>query len=195
MEEERRLCYVGMTRAEKQLYLTWARFRRRFGGGSPERAIPSRFLKEVPRSVTENLREDDNYRQVDLYSERNEVRESAKKNLYTGKTLNSIENINQFFAEKGLPRPSMTPQPQVKPPVSPGVAAGVSPVAAPVASAHRPPAKKKAFGAGSSIVHPKYGRGMVLRREGDGEDAKLTVSFPGYGLKKLVEKYAGILDD
>jgi DNA helicase II / ATP-dependent DNA helicase PcrA len=45
---------------------------------------------------------------------------------------------------------------------------------------------------GSVINHPKYGRGTVLRREGDGEDAKLTISFPGYGLKKIVEKYAGI---
>jgi hypothetical protein len=35
MEEERRLCYVGMTRAEKRLFLSWARFRRRFGGGQP----------------------------------------------------------------------------------------------------------------------------------------------------------------
>ena len=40
--------------------------------------------------------------------------------------------------------------------------------------------------------HPKYGRGTVLRREGDGDDAKLTISFPGYGFKKIVEKYAGI---
>jgi DNA helicase-2/ATP-dependent DNA helicase PcrA len=45
---------------------------------------------------------------------------------------------------------------------------------------------------GSIIRHPKFGRGTVLRREGDGEDAKLTISFPGYGLKKIVEKYAGI---
>ena len=52
--------------------------------------------------------------------------------------------------------------------------------------------RKKAFGPGSRIQHPKYGRGTVMRREGDGDDAKLTVSFPGYGLKKLVEKYAGI---
>src|SRR6185437_12057145 len=36
MEEERRLCYVGMTRAEKRLYLSWARYRRRFGGGEQE---------------------------------------------------------------------------------------------------------------------------------------------------------------
>jgi DNA helicase-2/ATP-dependent DNA helicase PcrA len=45
---------------------------------------------------------------------------------------------------------------------------------------------------GMTIQHPKYGRGTVLRREGDGEDAKLTISFPGYGLKKIIEKYAGI---
>ena len=38
MEEERRLCYVGMTRAEKRLFLSWARFRRRFGGGNRSRA-------------------------------------------------------------------------------------------------------------------------------------------------------------
>jgi DNA helicase-2/ATP-dependent DNA helicase PcrA len=46
---------------------------------------------------------------------------------------------------------------------------------------------------GSVIEHPKYGRGTVLRREGDGEDAKLTVQFAGHGLKKLVQKYAGII--
>ncbi len=48
------------------------------------------------------------------------------------------------------------------------------------------------FKSGSTINHPKYGVGKVVRREGDGEDAKLTISFPGYGLKKIVEKYAGI---
>src|SRR5207248_10334038 len=48
------------------------------------------------------------------------------------------------------------------------------------------------FRAGVTVHHPKYGRGTVLRREGDGDDAKLTISFPGYGLKKIIEKYAGI---
>jgi DNA helicase-2/ATP-dependent DNA helicase PcrA len=51
------------------------------------------------------------------------------------------------------------------------------------------------FRSGAIIQHPKYGRGTVLRREGDGEDAKLTISFPGYGLKKIVAKYAGITTD
>jgi len=45
------------------------------------------------------------------------------------------------------------------------------------------------------VRHPKYGRGTVLRREGDGEDAKLTISFPGYGLKKIIEKFAGIREE
>jgi ATP-dependent DNA helicase UvrD/PcrA len=186
MEEERRLCYVGMTRAEKRLYLTWARFRRRFGGGQPEAAIPSRFLREVPQGLTEKLHPDRGRPQVDLYSEQYEVRETAKRNLYTGKTYNSIENIGQFFSERGLPvpKPSMAPLPQ--PP---------KPAPAPAPRPPAPAVRKKPFGPGSAIRHPKYGRGTVLRREGDGEDAKLTVSFPGYGLKKLVEKYAGIKEE
>jgi DNA helicase-2/ATP-dependent DNA helicase PcrA len=48
------------------------------------------------------------------------------------------------------------------------------------------------LGPGSAIEHAKYGRGTVLRLEGTGEDTKLTVSFPGHGLKKLIAKYAGI---
>jgi DNA helicase-2/ATP-dependent DNA helicase PcrA len=55
--------------------------------------------------------------------------------------------------------------------------------------------KAAGFRSGTVIQHPKYGRGTVLKREGDGEDAKLTVSFPGYGLKLLVEKFAGIKVD
>ena len=55
MEEERRLCYVAMTRAEKRLYVTWARYRRRFGGGQPEVCIPSRFLNEVPVNLRDWL--------------------------------------------------------------------------------------------------------------------------------------------
>ena len=40
------------------------------------------------------------------------------------------------------------------------------------------------------VRHPKYGEGMIVGREGDGDDAKLTVSFTGHGVKKLVEKFA-----
>jgi hypothetical protein len=48
------------------------------------------------------------------------------------------------------------------------------------------------FVPGSYVRHAKYGRGLVMRREGIGESTKLTVSFPGYGQKKLVQKYANL---
>jgi len=194
MEEERRLCYVGMTRSEKRLFLTSARYRRRFGGGQQEATIPSRFLREVPRGLVEDLspsRQSVPARGPDLFAEQYEVRETAKRNLYTGKTYNSVENIQQFFAERGKsagspqrPTPPQGASPPIPNPRS------QAPQARPVA-----PRASRGFRAGSFIRHPKYGRGTVLRREGDGEDAKLTVSFPGYGLKKLVEKYAGIQED
>ena len=71
MEEERRLCYVGMTRAEKRLYLTWARYRRRFGGGQPEACLPSRFLNEVPVGLREKLSpySEPQADEVDLFAE------------------------------------------------------------------------------------------------------------------------------
>ncbi len=170
LEEERRLCYVGMTRARQRLYLTWARQRRRFGSGRPEPSLRSRFLNEVPAGFLEDLSPGRRPPQVDLVAERHAVREVVKRNLYTGKTYNSLENIAQFFTERGI----APPQPQAGAAQRPAV----------------PAAKKKGLGAGAIIRHPRYGRGTILRREGEGDDAKLTVSFPGHGLKKLVAKFA-----
>ena len=56
----------------------------------------------------------------------------------------------------------------------------------------RQPAARKGARTGMVVEHPKYGTGTVVRREGEGDDAKITVNFPRYGLKKLIEKYAGL---
>lgn len=239
LEEERRLCYVAMTRAEQRLHLSYARFRRRFGGGAPEMTIPSRFLTEVPVELLERARPgtflDTPFSQVNLDAEQVLVRESVKKTAYTGKTYNSVDNIAQFFAERGqsakpaaapqasqpipskfsgtvMPLPSPTPtvnrQTVNRPALSGPVSIRATPVALPMGQSRlgfssppvsgagpvsRPPVKKaKGFRNGSKIVHPKYGRGTVMRVEGDGDDAKLTVSFVSAGLKKLIAKYAGI---
>jgi DNA helicase II / ATP-dependent DNA helicase PcrA len=189
MEEERRLCYVGMTRAEKRLYVTWAQARRRWGGGQLEPSIPSRFLSEIPEGLAEHLGRRRNVPQVDLYAERHYVRESAKRNLYTGKTYNSVENISQFFAERGMPPPTGIQQAQARQsgaPVQPPKQAAAAPPPA------KPAGPKKKFGPGSTVTHPKFGRGLVMKREGEGDDARLTINFPGYGLKKIIERFAGI---
>ncbi len=170
MEEERRLCYVGMTRAQSRLILTWARSRRRFGGGSLTSSQRSRFLQEIPARLTRALAPGLGAPQVDLLAERHMVRESVKRTTYTGKTYNSLEHIEQFFAGRGG---TPAPEPQR-------------------AAAPAKPRRGKAAGAGAVVQHPRWGRGTVLRKEGEGDDAKLTVQFPGHGLKKLVQKYAGL---
>jgi DNA helicase-2/ATP-dependent DNA helicase PcrA len=191
LEEERRLCYVGMTRARKRLILTWAKYRRRFGGGEQERSTPSWFLNEVPAHLIVNLGPQDDAGEVDLLTERYDVRQSAKRNTFTGKTYNSIENISQFFGERGMPFNAPKPPASQKSPPQPLPRPGQAgvPLTKPLPPAMPP---RKGARAGMTVEHPKYGTGTVVRREGDGEDAKITVNFPRYGLKKLVEKYAGL---
>ena len=81
------------------------------------------------------------------------------------KSYNSIDNIAEFFASRGkkFSVPKMV---------------------------REEPAGKRGFRPGQKVKHPKYGEGTVYQREGDGEDAKITVQFPRFGLKKLVERYA-----
>jgi DNA helicase-2/ATP-dependent DNA helicase PcrA len=78
---------------------------------------------------------------------------------------NSIENIAEFFASRG--KKFTIPK---RPPEE--------------------PTGKRGFRPGQKVRHPKYGEGTVYQREGEGEEAKITVQFPRFGLKKLVEKYA-----
>jgi len=72
-------------------------------------------------------------------------------------------------------------------------AAAVSRPAPPVGA--KPAVKKSKLAAGNTINHPILGRGTIVRKEGEGPDAKLTVSFPGQGLKKIIAKYAGLTDE
>jgi DNA helicase-2/ATP-dependent DNA helicase PcrA len=190
LEEERRLCYVGMTRARKRLFLSWAKYRRRFGGGEQEKSTPSWFLSEVPENLIHDLSPRDESGEVNLFGERDSVRQAARRNTFTGKTYNSIENISQFFGERGIPfRPPQPGAPRMAPPQLPRPTLPAKPL--PTA----PSAPRRVARAGTTVEHPKYGTGTVVRREGDGENAKITVNFPRYGLKKLVEKYAGLKRD
>jgi len=84
----------------------------------------------------------------------------------------SIDNIAKFFGGKaGVTRPGSLARPAME-----------------IAAPHGATGLKK----GDRVRHSKYGDGMVLMREGDGEDAKLSVVFDRHGLKKLMEKFANL---
>ena len=180
IEEERRLCYVGMTRAMDTLILTRARYRRRYGTDMPEPSVPSRFLEEVPQELLQDLGSPrrpvtagtSGYEKSRHYAYEDEDqrpqyghRNAPQRNAYSGPAYNSIDNIAEFFASRG----KKFSRPKVDVPVVTG---------------------RTGFHPGQRVRHPKYGEGTVYKREGDGEEAKITVQFPRYGLKKLVEKYA-----
>jgi len=201
IEEERRLCYVAMTRAEKYLYVTHAVKRRVYG--EELASEPSQFLNEMPLELIEDVSrgrswlsfargskplDDAGSIEYELdepaealssaASSGNSSRLSAKRPVrkYEGKTYDSAESIQEFFRNRAARiggRQGPSPKSQVPTPDT----------------QHPTPAL---FVPGSYVRHSKYGRGLVLRREGSGDQSKLTVSFPGYGQKKLVEKYAGL---
>jgi DNA helicase-2/ATP-dependent DNA helicase PcrA len=169
MEEERRLAYVAMTRAERYLYVTHAMKRRVYG--EELASEPSPFLNEMPIDMLEDLSLGKSWLSFARGSstidyEQGEYRKEKKK--YVGKTYDSVDSIAEFFKQRNR-QLGQAREPKPAP-------------ASPTAE----------FKPGSYVKHSKYGRGLVLRREGAGESTKLTVSFPGYGQKKLVEKYAGL---
>jgi DNA helicase-2/ATP-dependent DNA helicase PcrA len=151
LEEERRLCYVGMTRAKDRLALSWSSFRRFFGEDGRRNTRPSRFLNEIPTELTERL----------VGSGRVETRWEG--------ALNSRESIERFLRVNNL-----------NPRAEAGQGAGAR---------QRPVGNWKL---GSHVRHAKYGLGVVLACEGEGDDTKITVSFPGYGAKKLIPRFAAL---
>jgi len=202
LEEERRLCYVGMTRAMDTLVMTRARYRRRYGNDMPEASIPSRFLDEVPSKLVEDLGSpaqqpqfssssystpypqrgrsgqqkpgnEDGERHYSYEDESQETGVRAAARAAMGAPARqqtpsgSLDNIASFFANRGGGQKFSRPKLDIPAPTG-----------------------KTGLGKGSRVRHPKYGEGIVFQREGDGDDAKITVQFQQHGVKKLVEKFA-----
>ena len=196
MEEERRLCYVGLTRAMDSLIVTRARYRRRYGNDMPEASLPSRFLEEIPSHLIEEVagtsarantwgsyggqtasrygrsQYDDSTGRHYSYEDEDQsaVTHTSPSRSYAGRPAkpgNSLDNIAQFFTQRGASVPKSRPKLDLPAPTG-----------------------STGLRSGQRVRHPKYGEGIVFRREGDGEDAKITVQFSKFGVKKLVEKFA-----
>ncbi|RPJ62056.1 MAG: hypothetical protein EHM23_04575 [Acidobacteria bacterium] len=140
LEEERRLCYVGLTRAQKKIYLTFSK-RKRFNRGDVyENSKPSRFLAELPQHLLRDL------------SARSFQPARAGSGIAPSKTYNTPDSVRHFLEKKKA---------------APG-----------------------GFVKGALVQHNDFGRGRVLDVQESGEDLKITVQFPGIGIKKLLQRYA-----
>jgi DNA helicase-2/ATP-dependent DNA helicase PcrA len=241
LEEERRLCYVGMTRAMNTLILTRAHYRRRYGNDAPELSIPSRFLEEVPNQLIENMGGRSPAWSTPAYGGGRRAGYGAGRNRanaggdFDGQHYNYEDESQEAYNPAGnrasaAARKGATSKPFVASwmtPKAPAASAGSSakaqsgeapeaqrpkpdsidniarffggkPMAGKQAPFARPtieiPEPRGATGLkkGQHVRHSKYGEGTVLMREGDGEDAKLTVMFNRHGLKKLMEKFANL---
>jgi len=139
VEEERRLCYVGMTRAKKRLYLSWSALRMTRGQGGFEyvHASRSRFLNEIPKGLLEA---------AEVKTQRTEA--PARPGGYA-------------FPKFETPSPARRGE--------------------------NPP---EAFYSGVEVEHPKFGRGVVVSTNGDGEEKIAVVNFESAGEKKMFVAFA-----
>lgn len=217
LEEERRLCYVGMTRAMDTLILTRARYRRRYGSDMPEPSTSSRFLEEVPNRLVEDLGSpQDNY---SAWNTGRDYGSSYGSSRYGGNRWGSRKRDDDVGSERhysyededqsgGSPAGSTKPRTGLQfgahrrgassATSSSGsmdnianffAARGGQKVARPKMDISEPTGEK-GLTRGNRVRHPKYGEGVVAHREGSGDDAKITVDFHKHGVKKLVEKFA-----
>ena len=166
IEEERRLVYVGMTRARQSLTLTRAVYRRIFGNEQQLRAsLPSRFLAEIPSELVETVR--------GSMAEIGETRRYEPDPEYSYSPEEFLRRV------RGGPKQA-TPAPRRQ--------------AAPAQSFFGRPAAKRGGDAnpmlGRKVRHPSFGVGTIVGVEGDDEDRRVSVSFPGRGTKKFIERYA-----
>jgi len=129
LEEERRLCYVGMTRAMQQLWLSYAEMRRLYG--SEKYTSPSRFLGEIPDELISAIR-------------------SKPKTKYSAPTRKHSAWVDDQSTHES----------------------GVS--------------------VGMNVSHPKFGEGVVVNLEGNGEYARIQINFNDVGSKWLVLAYANL---
>ena len=168
MEEERRLCYVAMTRAREKLTLTNARQRTLYGRTTP--CMPSRFLSEIP---------EDNMEWLSKPQPRSESWEERDSD-YGDHGYGSYGGYGQRSAA-----PVVTRREPAEPKAGALRSAAGASKAAPKAAAPR-----MQIQAGETVEHDAFGRGLVLSVRAMGGDALVEVAFDSVGTKKLMLKMA-----
>ena len=160
MEEERRLCYVGLTRAKKNLYLSCAR--RRMLYNQITHNAPSVFLREIPSRLMK-----DDFRQMQRTGYSTPVYSSRPQAPVYGGGARPVQQSPVTAKVGGLNIPG----------VSKGFGASVTgPAAETNLVLYKP---------GDRVLHKKFGTGTVQSVSGKGAGARITIAFPVYGVREF----------
>ncbi len=167
IEEERRLCYVGITRAKEKLYITNARTRMIYGNTSITR--PSRFISEIPDDLTES----------DLNAPAQSMLSGGYSSSFTGfsgkqqsggynsgvSSAKNSGNSSHGFSRGGFSNGSSSVKTQ---------------------------SAKLDFKAGDTVEHKTFGKGFIINANSVGGDMILEIAFDDYGTKKIMAKMANL---
>ena len=170
LEEERRLCYVGLTRAKRQLFLSYARKRTIFNQITHN--PPSRFLKEIPSRLV-----------VDEWAE------ASRRSFSSDQEHTSIVSRRDKPRNLSFGTPGMAAGARGTLNI-PGVQKGFVPSAA---RSLESSAVKELFHPGDRVLHRKFGEGTVQAVTGSGADARITIAFTAYGSKDFSLSIAPIV--
>lgn len=163
MEEERRLAYVGITRAEEKLFLTGARMRTLFGRTNTN--PPSRFLQEIPAELLDGSPVIQNsFARTGVFGQR----DGESRSFGASRPVGTATSTSSFgFARTAAAQPAKLP--------GHGGGAGID------------------WKVGEKVKHGKWGTGTVVSVKGSGDDTELDIAFPSpTGIKKLLAKFAPI---
>ena len=184
LEEERRLLYVAITRAEKHCILTNAQNRFRYG--KMEFDNPSRFIEEIDSDLIEG----EGMSRRSSFGGYGRRSSYGSDGGYGGRMPWDSKSVSSQF--KADPKPSYT-SPKPKPTASSAsFSSSLKPASAASSSSSPKPAlsSSSSLREGCKIEHQRFGIGEVLKLEGSGENAKATVAFAHAGTKQLLLKFA-----
>ena len=179
IEEERRLCYVGVTRARENLFLTCSKMRTVFGSTSCN--APSRFLEEIPKELLDGY-EDSFGTGLNKPKEEREYSWTygSKRDAGNEKTYNINDNPSKNVAAASAVFGKTSSFGRTAESFLSGLGKSTSSASVDLSK----------YIAGVRVFHKKFGEGTITKTEPEGEDLKVDISFDKVGHKRLMAKFA-----
>ena len=180
LEEERRLCYVGITRAKENLFLTCSKQRTIFGSTSCNSV--SRFVKEIPSNMLDGYEKiEERTNTYNLNEDREWTYGNSRRNSY-GSLYESPVSTYRDIERQGSKQTSTTFQ----------YRSADSFLQSLNKKQNTSNVDLSKYKSGVKVYHKKFGEGIINSVEAEGEDLKVDINFDKAGHKRLMAKFAGL---